>query len=266
MSSLLSLRLSVDYENKPEVLKNVCLDLASGETRGLVGQSGSGKSTLALAVLRLLHLKKATATGEIIFRGRDLMKLSEREMRRMRGREIALVLQSPSSALNPALRIGTQLKEAWRAHADGSWEAGKEEIEKLLGNVDLPSGEDFLRRFPGQISTGQAQRVLIAMAVIHRPALLVADEPGSALDAITQTEVLALLSRLNRELNMAVIYISHDLLSVANFCQTVAIMHEGCIVESGSSDRIFANPSHPYTRRLIEALPKFPTLRVKALA
>ncbi len=256
----LSITLNVHYRNRKDVLKNVFLQMRQGEVLGLIGQSGSGKSTLALSILRLLELKGGKATGSILLNGRNLLNLKEREMRELRGREIGLVLQSPLSSLNPALRIGTQLMEAWKAHASGPRDEAMKRIEDALISVSLPHDEEFLRRMPSQLSVGQAQRVLIAMAIIHRPALLIADEPTSALDVITQAEVLALFRKLNRELGTSILYISHDLLSVSSICDRIAILHEGEIVECGTTGQIFNHPSHAYTRRLIEALPEKPTV------
>jgi ABC-type dipeptide/oligopeptide/nickel transport system ATPase component len=253
-SPLLSLAVAVDYADHKRVLQNVALDVASGEVMGLVGQSGSGKSTLALAILRLLHLKGGKATGKIDFGGRDLMQLSQREMRSLRGREIGLVLQSPLSSLNPVLRIGTQLTEAWKAHANGS--GARKAIGAALTAVTLPEQDEFLAKFPSQLSVGQAQRVLIAMAILHRPRLLIADEPTSALDVITQAEILALFAKLNRELGMAILFISHDLASVATVCDRIAILHDGGIVECATTKEIFCRPAHAYTQQLIAALPK----------
>jgi ABC-type dipeptide/oligopeptide/nickel transport system ATPase component len=176
----------------------------------------------------------------------------------MRGRALALVLQSPLSSLNPALRIRTQLKEAWRAHVSGSKVDCYAAIRAALESVSLPSSDEFLRKYPSQMSVGQAQRVLIAMAVMHRPALLIADEATSALDVITQSEILALFARLNHETGTAILYISHDLASVAGICDRIAILHDGQIVECGTGDQIFANPQHEYTRRLIAAMPRLP--------
>jgi len=255
---LLSLRLSADYPNKPNVLRDVSFEMYPGEILGLIGQSGSGKSTLALAILRLLHLRRGGQSGEIWFQGRSLMSLSEREMRALRGRELGLVLQSPLSALNPALRIGTQLEEAWRAHADGSRDAVRRAILETLSSVSLPAEAALLRRYPSQLSVGQAQRVLIAMAILHRPALLIADEPTSALDVITQAEILQLFVRLNREFRIAILYVSHDLLSVASLCHRIAILHDGEIVELDAAEQILRSPQHPYTRRLISSLPNHP--------
>src|SRR6202034_1731752 len=185
---LLSAQLSVRYAGKPAVLRDVRLEIQSGEVLGLVGQSGSGKSTLALAILGLLD-KKAKVEGTIRLRESDLLQLSERELRGLRGRAVALVLQSPLSSLNPALKIRTQLKEAWRAHAAGSSTDCEAPIRAALESVSLPSNEEFQRKYPSQMSVGQAQRVLIAMAIMHRPALLIADEATSALDVITQSEM-----------------------------------------------------------------------------
>ena len=197
--SLLSMKLSADYPGRP-VFRDLTLTMQRGEILGLVGQSGSGKSTLALSVLRLLDFKGGRATGEIRFLGRDIMRLPEQEMRHVRGREIGLVLQSPIAALNPCLRIGAQLREAWQVHA-----GGEAPVAELLKSVSLPAEEGFLRRYPRQLSVGQAQRVLIGMAILHRPALLIADEPTSALDSITQSEILQLFAGLSRTLEMGVL-------------------------------------------------------------
>src|SRR6202451_1508141 len=253
---LLSLRLSVDSPDKPAVLRDLSLDIGRQEILGLVGQSGCGKSTLALAILKLLYLKRAQARGYIHFNGRDLIALSEREVRSLRGKEIGLILQSPMSSLNPALRIGTQLEEAWKVHRQGSRDECREALREALANVSLPGDVDFLRRYPSQLSVGQAQRVLIAMAVLHRPALLIADEPTSALDVITQSEILALFRELNRSTGMTILYISHDLGSVAGICDRIAILHQGEIVECGPTAQIFSNPQHEYTQRLMAAIPR----------
>ena len=255
---LLAARVSVRYGEKPAVLRDVEFEIRRGEVLGLVGQSGSGKSTLAMAILGLLDRKAARAEGAIKFEGRDLLTLRERELRRLRGRKIALVLQSPLSSLNPALKIRTQLNEAWRAHAEGSNADCESSIRAALDSVSLPSNDDFLRKHPSQMSVGQAQRVLIAMAVLHRPALLIADEATSALDVITQSEILALFRGLNRSSGMAILYISHDLASVAGICDRIAILHEGRIVETGSTEQVLLSPCHEYTQRLMAAMPKMP--------
>jgi ABC-type glutathione transport system ATPase component len=254
-SALLSARISVRYAEKP-VLRDVRLEIQSGEVLGLVGQSASGKSTLAMAILGLLEKKRARVEGSIQFQSSELLQLRERELRKLRGRAIALVLQSPLSSLNPALKIRTQLREAWRAHASGTSTECTEAIRASLQSVFLPSDDEFLRKYASQMSVGQAQRVLIAMAVMHRPALLIADEATSALDVITQSEILKLFRELNRSTGMAILYISHDLASVAGICDRIAILHQGEIVETGTTEQIFAHPQHDYTQRLMAALPR----------
>jgi len=257
-SPLLSLRLSVSYPGKATVLHELSLDIHQGEILGLVGRSGCGKSTLALAILKLLHLKNARAEGEMRFNGNDLMRCGQSAMRSVRGKQIALVLQSPMSSLNPALRIGTQLEEAWSVHCRSSRELRSEAIREAMQAVSLPPEESYLRRYPAQLSVGQAQRVLIAMAILHRPSLLIADEPTSALDIITQSEILELFSTLNRRLGMSILFISHDLLSVATISHRVAVMEKGSIVECRETAALFNDPEDAYTQRLIAALPVAP--------
>jgi peptide/nickel transport system ATP-binding protein len=257
-ATLLSVRLSVQHGEKPPVLRDLHLELSRGEVLGLVGQSGSGKSTLAMGIVGLLDRRNTKLQGSILFEESDLLLLRERELRNLRGRKIALVLQSPHSSLNPALRIRTQLREAWRAHASGSSSDCDHAIRNALQSVSLPSEDEFLKKYPAQMSVGQAQRVLIAMAVIHRPTLLIADEATSALDVITQAEILRLFRELNRNSGMAILYISHDLASLAGICDRVAILHEGQIVESGSTHNVLTAPGHEYTQRLLASLPRMP--------
>jgi len=258
----LSIRLSVDYRTRPGVLKDLRLDMRAGEILGLVGESGCGKSTLVMGILRLLDHKRATGRGQVVFQGADLLQKSEREMRQIRGKQISVVLQSPVTALNPALQIGIQLREAWRAHATGSRAESLEAIRGALKNVSLPADDEFLLRRPSQLSVGQGQRVIIAMGILHRPALLIADEATSALDTITQAEILEVFRQLNREMGTAILYISHDLLSVATLCHRIAILREGRIVECDTPEVIFDSPSQDYTRKLIAALPNYPQGRI----
>lgn len=263
---LISLHLNVHYPGKSDVLHDISLDINHGEILGLVGESGCGKSTLALAILKLLHLKGAQSTGVIHFNGRDLMQIREAEMRHLRGKEIGLVLQSPMSALNPALRIRTQIQEAWRVHARASRAECGNAVRQALENVSLPTSDEFLLRFPSQLSVGQAQRVLIAMAVLHRPLLLIADEPTSALDIITQSEILDLFAALSRKLGTSVLYISHDLLSVATISQRMAVMQNGTIIECRRTRDIFQDPKHAYTRQLLRSLPAPPISAMSSVA
>ncbi len=254
MNPLLQARFSVDYPNKPGVLREVEFEIGAGEILGLVGESGSGKSTIALALLRLLDHKGGKVRGQVLFDGVNLLDVKEREMRRIRGREIALVLQSPLASLNPSLRIGSQLREAWRAHRSGADAEWKPRALELFDLVSLPAEDEFLDRYPRQLSVGQAQRVLIAMAVLHRPRLVIADEATSALDAVTQSEILELFQRLNRELGMAMLFISHDLLAVASLCERIAILQGGRIVESGKTAQMFRHPQTEDTRALLQAV------------
>lgn len=178
-------------------------------------------------------------------------------MRSVRGRLISLIPQSPVAALNPVLRIGTQLREAWLAHSREAWSDQKQRILRLLESAGLSAEESFLRRFPDQISVGQAQRVLIVMALLHAPPMLIADEPTSALDLITQREVLDLLGRVVREHQMSLLFISHDLVAVAELCQRLAILHDGRIVECGPVKEVLAAPKHPYTQQLVASVPRW---------
>ena len=204
-------------------------------------------------------MKGGSALGSIRWNDRELLTLKEKEWRKLRGKEIAFVPQSPMSSLNPALRLSTQLEEAWKLHGQGGRDHMEEAIMRALLDVSLPATEEFLRRYPAEISVGQAQRVLIAMAILHRPALLIADEPTSALDAVTQAEILALFGELNRRLGMSLLFISHDLVSAYGLCHRIALVHAGKIVECNTPQAIFFNPQHQFTQKLIAALPTVPS-------
>ena len=211
-----------------------------------------------MACMGLLDKKRAEIQGTIRFQDVELNELSERELRKLRGRAVSLVLQSPLSSLNPALKIRTQLNEAWRAHATGTKADCANAIQSALQNVSLPSSDEFQRKYPSQMSVGQAQRVLIAMAILHRPALLIADEATSALDVITQAEILALFRQLNLSTGMAIFASSHDLASVAGICDRIAILHQGSIVEVGTTSEIFCQPRHEYTAAVNGSLAAHP--------
>lgn len=235
-------------------MHDVAVSIAPGEIVALAGLSGSGKSTLALSLLRLLHYRGGYVSGNIRLDGRELMGLSEPEMRGVRGKAIGYVPQSPATALNDRLRVRTLLQETWRAHSQKR--VPDDSFAALLESVQLPGSREFLNQRAGELSTGQGQRLLIALAIMHRPSVLLADEPTSALDAITQAAVLRLFQDLNQRNGTAMLFISHDLLSVASIGHRVEILHEGRIVESGAPERIFREPQHPFTKSLVEAIPK----------
>jgi len=255
--NLLAADISVDYRNKPGVLRHFQFEIAPGEIVGLAGQSGSGKSTFALAVLGLLDKRIASVQGTIWFAGSDLLKCSEKALRKIRGRDVSLVPQSPLASLNPCLRLGTHFEEAWVAHCGDAKSLWRQETFRALESASLRADDAFLKRYPGELSVGMAQRVLIALAVLHRPKLVIADEATSALDLITQSEILKLFRQLSQSYGMSVLFITHDLLAAASLCDRLAVLSEGEVVESGPSRQILECPLHPYTVRLVQALPSF---------
>lgn len=230
-AALLRIALEASYGATP-VLRDVRIELQRGEVLGLVGTSGAGKTTLVLSLLGLLPWRGGRVSGEVMLDGRNLLALSERELRRLRGREMALIPQSPMTALNSAISLESHFIEAWRAHETGGRAALMDRLDTLLAEVQLPCDSSFLRRRPAQISVGQAQRVLIALALLHRPKLIVADEPTSALDPVTQAQIVDLLKNLNRKYSTTLLYISHDLISVLRLSDRIAVLHAGTIVET----------------------------------
>ena len=251
--TLLQVRLSAAYSGKA-ILSGIDFALQPGEILGLVGSSGAGKSTLVLSLLGLLPWRGGRVSGEVLLRGRNLLALSEKQLRTLRGKEIALIPQSPMTALNTAISLQRHFDEAWRAHEKQSRAALGERVQELMAEVQLPSDPEFLRRRPREISVGQAQRVLIALALLHRPALIVADEPTSALDPVTQSQIVDLLRSLNRRHGMTLLYISHDLISVIQLCDRVAVLHDGTIVENLPVGRL-GEARHAASLALLRALP-----------
>ncbi|MCE1237352.1 MAG: ABC transporter ATP-binding protein [Hyphomicrobiales bacterium] len=253
-SSLVRLEgLTVAFDGV-RVLHGVDVELARGGTLGLVGESGSGKSVTWLAALGLLPTK-ARVEGRVLLDGEDLLAASERRLDAVRGGRIAMIFQDPASALNPVLTIRRQIGEALALHRGLSGRAIGAEAKRLLDLVGIPDAERRLSAYPHEFSGGQNQRIMIAMALAGRPDLLVADEPTTALDVTIQAQILDLLDLVRRETGMALVLISHDLGVVSQTCDRVAVMYAGRIVEEGPSDRLFADPAHPYTRGLIGALP-----------
>ena len=244
--------------------------LGRGEALGLVGESGSGKSVTALALLRLLP-PQARMMGEIRFEGRDLLRVSEDEMRQVRGAGISMIFQEPMTALNPVMRVGDQVAEAARAHARTSGggrrtsaEAWKMAIEAMR-EVGLGDAERRARDYPHQLSGGMRQRVMIAMAIVNRPQLLIADEPTTALDVTIQAQILELLAELRHKFGLALLFISHDLAVVSQVAERVAVMYGGSLVEEGPAGEVFRAPAHPYTRGLLKAVPTLRSQRGRPL-
>jgi oligopeptide/dipeptide ABC transporter ATP-binding protein len=239
-----------------EVVSEVTFGVDRGEMVGLVGESGSGKTMTALAVMRLVPPPGRIAAGRIAIEGDALLAMSEPEMRRVRGARIAMVFQEPMTALNPVFTIGDQIVEALRAHRDTSRAGARREAERLLDLVAMPDPPRRLDDYPHRLSGGQRQRAMIAMALACSPQVLLADEPTTALDVTIQAQILELLERLRRELELAVVLITHDLSVVAETCDRVVVMYAGRVVEEAPATTLFASPSHPYTRGLLAALPR----------
>jgi oligopeptide/dipeptide ABC transporter ATP-binding protein len=234
----------------------VSLRLNERETLGIVGESGSGKTTLALSILRLLPPAARIVDGEIHFEGENLLAKSAREMRRIRGRRIAMILQDPMASLNPLFTIGDQVGEPLRVHHGVTRKAVRSQVETLLKSVRIPAPEQRAREYPHQMSGGMRQRIVGAIAISCGPRLLVADEPTTSLDLTIQAQYLNLLRGLQRQNGLALIFITHNLGIVAKMCDRVAVMYAGRIVEAGPVQRIFTTPAHPYTRALLESIPR----------
>ncbi|HEV2022718.1 MAG TPA: ABC transporter ATP-binding protein [Terriglobales bacterium] len=245
-------------------VRDLSLSLAPGEALGLVGESGCGKSVTALAILRLLP-PQARARGGIFFEGRNLLDLSEEEMRQVRGARIAMVFQEPMTALNPVMRVGDQVAEAVRAHGKSAKAQAWQLAVEALRDVGLPDAERRARDYPFQLSGGMRQRVMIAMAIVNRPQLLIADEPTTALDVTIQAQILELLAELRQKLGLAMLFISHDLAVVSQVAGRVAVMYAGSMVETGSSQDVLTRALHPYTRGLLAAVPTLRTERGRPL-
>jgi peptide/nickel transport system ATP-binding protein len=243
--------------------------IAPGEVLGLVGESGSGKSVTSLAMMRLLP-PAARASGEILFSngngsGRDLLQLAEPEMRRLRGTAITMIFQEPMTALNPVMRIGDQIAEAVVTHGGGSKRDAWDRAVAAMNDVAIADPARRARDYPHQLSGGMRQRIMIAMAIVNRPQLLIADEPTTALDVTIQAQILDLLAGLRSKFGLAMLFISHDLAVVSQVADRVAVMYAGALVELGSKLDIFHAPAHPYTRGLLKAVPTLRTDRARPL-
>lgn len=243
-------------EGVVRAVNGVSFRLREGEVLGLVGESGAGKTATALSILRLVPYPGRVVSGQVLFQGRDLLSLSGEQMRRLRGREIAIVFQDPHSALNPTLTIGAQMEEALRAHARIGRREARETALALLREMGLSDGQRVLNQYPFQLSGGMAQRVMLAMALAPGPRVLIADEPTSNLDVTLQAEILQRLKRLQRERNASILLITHDMGVVAQMADRVAVMYAGTVVEEAEVVQLFRRPRHPYTWGLFQALPR----------
>jgi peptide/nickel transport system ATP-binding protein len=245
-------------------VRDVSFAIKESESLALVGESGSGKSASALALMRLLP-PQARIEGEIEFGGRNLPSLPEEEVRRLRGRKIAMIFQEPMTALNPVMRVGDQIAEAVLAHEKASKKEAMQRAIAAMTDVALREPDRLARDYPHQLSGGMRQRVMIAMALVNRPQLLIADEPTTALDVTVQQQILDLLADLRARYSLAMLFISHDLAVVSKVADRIAVMYAGSIVESGTTEHIFRQAVHPYTRGLLRAVPTLRSDRSKPL-
>jgi oligopeptide transport system ATP-binding protein len=246
-------------------VNGVSFDIAPGETLGIVGESGCGKSVTSLALLGILPRAGRVTNGSAHFEGRDLIGLSDDELRTIRGKDVAMVFQDPMTSLNPVLTIGRQIREALETHFDMDKDEANRRSGELLDHVGIPSAKARLRDYPHQFSGGMRQRAMIAMALACEPKLLIADEPTTALDVTIQAQILNLLRELVAERDTALILITHDLGVVAGMCERVNVMYAGMFMETGSAEQVFARPRHPYTLGLLQSVPRLDAARKRAL-
>jgi peptide/nickel transport system ATP-binding protein len=260
--------LSVHFDTEDGLVRavdGISYTVDRGQALGIVGESGSGKSVSSMTVMGLTRARNARISGSIRFDGTDLLGASDEEMRKIRGGAIAMIFQDPLSSLHPFYKIGDQLAEARRSHTGDSKAQARDRAVEMLGLVGIPDPRRRMDSYPHEFSGGMRQRVMIAMALINDPKLLIADEPTTALDVTVQAQILELIQRLQRELDTAVVMITHDLGVVAEMASEIAVMYAGRIVEAGSSDTIFTAPEHPYTWGLLKSIPRLDTPRDQEL-
>jgi oligopeptide/dipeptide ABC transporter ATP-binding protein len=260
---------SVEIKRPLPAVRDLSFSISPGEVLGLVGESGSGKSITSLAIMRLLP-PQARVSGEILFTengsgARPLTTLDDDSMRQLRGSRIAMIFQEPMTALNPVMRVGDQIAEAVVAHQTISKKEARLRAVDAMNNVAIPDPSRRARDYPHQLSGGMRQRIMIAMAIVNRPQLLIADEPTTALDVTIQSQILELLADLRKRFALAMLFISHDLAVVSEVADRVAVMYAGCLVEMGGMKDIFQRPAHPYTRGLLRAVPDLKTDRSRPL-
>lgn len=244
-----------DTEPPTRAATDFSMHMEPGEIVGIVGESGSGKTMTALAVMGLLNRYAKIPGGEIVFGGRNLLDSKEEELRHIRGKEISMIFQEPMTSLNPVLRIGEQVEESLRLHEKLPEEEYQSRALKMMQAVELPNPEDLYRKYPHELSGGMRQRVMIASALICNPALLIADEPTTALDVTIQSQIIQLLKWTNREMGTGILFISHNLRVIQELCDRVIVMYKGKIVEQGDIDSVFYHPQDAYTKKLLAAIP-----------
>ena len=256
---MLSVRnLEVRFTDRREVdeaVRGVSFDMAPGEILGIVGESGSGKSVTARAIMGLLRRQSAEVSGQILFQERNLLALSTEEMRKLQGKRISMVFQEPKSALNPLMKVGRQVEEGLRLHSKMSKSERKARAIEAMADMELADPARVYDQYPHELSGGMRQRAMLAAALITEPELLICDEPTTALDVRTQTQILALLQKVREERGMGILFISHDLQVIRSICRRAIVMQDGRIVEQGDVDILFTAPKEAYTQRLVDSIP-----------
>ncbi len=243
----------------------VSLHVDQGETLGIVGESGCGKTITAFSILRLVPDPGRIVSGRILFKDRDVVTMSDEEVREFRGNDVAMIFQDPMTSLNPVTKVGAQIEEAMTAHERFPKKQAEGRVIPLLKQVRIPAAEQRIKDYPHQFSGGMRQRGMIAMGLSNEPELLIADEPTTALDVTVQAQIIQLLKRLNREVGAAIILITHNMALVASLCQRIVVMYAGRVVEQGPVERIFDSPQHPYTWSLLQSVPRVDVARAERL-
>jgi peptide/nickel transport system ATP-binding protein len=262
MEELLEVRnLSIGIHNKSDekkvlhAVEDISFDIKNGEILGIVGESGAGKTLTALSIPGLLGTHMEVTGGEVIFSGRNLIGMPDKALQAIRGKEISMIFQEPFSSLNPLVKVGVQIAETLELHGEKDRALAESKAEQLMERLGLPESAKLAKTYPHRLSGGMCQRVMIALAVIGRPRLLIADEPTTALDSGTQGQILALLKEINEDMGTSILFISHDLEVIKNLCGRVLVMYSGRILEEGNTDEVFFHPAHEYTRCLLNSVP-----------
>ena len=248
--------LHVKFHNRDrEAVAGISFTIGNGEIMGLVGESGSGKTVTAMSIAGLLPRKQCAYSGDILLNGKDLLHARRSELRKIHGKDIGVVFQEPMSAMDPLMKVGEQVGEVLRIHTELGKAERREKAIQAMRAVELPEPEELYGKYPHELSGGMLQRAMIAAAIVIEPTILLLDEPTTALDVTIQAQILQLLKKLNRESGISMLFISHNLNVVRKLCGRVAVMQRGLLVETGETDSVFYHPQHPYTKKLIEAIP-----------